>query len=125
MYHLNNCCCHSRKYLLTTSLHILYKCEIARFLTRNPVFIYVYSTFALVQFVPVLHQNWYRLYHLHCIQLKLKDFSFLRKIDFQDAAPGEQEEYHHRRSTFLLSHVCLQLHTNNRRRRKEDTQSFI
>lgn len=23
----------------------------------------------------------------------------------------KQEKYHHRRSTFLLSHVCLQLHT--------------
>lgn len=36
----------------------------------------------------------------------------------------KQEDYHHRRSTFLLSHVCLQLHTNNRRRIKEDTLSF-
>jgi hypothetical protein len=60
------------------------------------------------------------------MQLKLKDFSFLRKIDFQDAAPGETGRLlSSPRLTFLLSHVWLYLHTNNRRRRKEDTLSFI
>nr|DAM38831.1 MAG TPA: hypothetical protein [Caudoviricetes sp.] len=54
-------------------------------------------------------------------------FSFLRKIDFQDAAPGETGRLSSSpRLTFLLSQVWLYLHTNNKRRRiKEDIHYLL